>query len=176
MSIPQYVISDPTITIYKQSQNDTTGIPSTVWQQQRANARMETQHVIHSDHPYLYRRNSYNNDSETRFRPLQTIEDYNPQYYGPDYGKDPYLYDELYYKTNLQFRYEENPPTDDADDPDIVDNSQCRALIELWQPNFEAISPNLEATQRQEDHKGPSSLLDETAFLHVLVAKECEPS
>ena len=51
-----------------------------------------------------------------------------------------------------------------------------RALIELWQPNFEATSSEVEATQRQEDHKGPTSLLDETAFLHPLVAKEGEPS
>ena len=56
MSVRQYVISDPLNIIYKQTQNDTTGMPSTVWQQQMDNARMETQYIIHSDHPYLYRR------------------------------------------------------------------------------------------------------------------------
>ena len=71
MSIRQYVISDPPIITYQQSQNDTTGIPSTVWQQQMANARMETQHIIHSDHPYLCRRTSHDNDLETHFRPLK---------------------------------------------------------------------------------------------------------
>ena len=49
MSIRQYVISDPPNITYQQSQNDTTGIPSTVWQQQMANARLETQYIIHSD-------------------------------------------------------------------------------------------------------------------------------
>ena len=108
MSIPQYVKSDPPIITYQQSQNDTTGIPSTVWQQQMANARMETQHIIHSDHPYLYRRTSHDNDLETHFRPLKTVEDYNPQYYDPEYGKDPYWDEELYDKTNLQFRIPSN--------------------------------------------------------------------
>ena len=120
-NIQPNVISDPPNTIYKQSQNDTTGIPSTVWQQQMANARMEIQYIIHSDHPYLNKRNSHNNDSETHILPLQTTEDYNPQYYDPEYGKDPYWDDELYDKTNLQFRNEDRPPTDDEDDPDIIE-------------------------------------------------------
>ena len=90
MTVRHYVISDPPNIIYKQTQNDTTGIPSTVWQQQMDHARMETHYIIHSDHPYLSKRNSHNNDSETQFRPLQTIEDYNPQNYDPEYGKDPY--------------------------------------------------------------------------------------
>ena len=57
-----------------------------------------------------------------------------------------------------------------------MNNTLSRALIELSQPNFEAASPEVETTQRQEDHKGPTSLLDETAFLHLLVATEGEPS
>ena len=175
MSVRQYVISDPPNIIYKQTQNDTTGMPSTVWQQQMANARMETQHIFHSDHPYLYRRTSHDNDSETHFRPLQTVEDYNPQYYDSEYGKDPYWDEELYDKTNLQFRNQDYPPTDDEDDPEITDNTLSQALIDLWQTNFEAIQLEVDATQRQEDHKASNSLLDETAFLHLLVAKEGEP-
>ena len=173
MSVRQYVISDPPNIIYKQTQNDTTGMPSTVWQQQMDNARME--YIIHSDHPCLYRRNSDHNDSETQFRPLQTIEDYNPPYYDPEYGKDPYWDDELYDKRNLQFRHEDYPPTDDEDDAEVEDNTLARALIDLWQPNFEAAISEVDATHRQEDHKAPNSLLDETAFLHLLVAKEGEP-
>ena len=57
-----------------------------------------------------------------------------------------------------------------------MDNTLSRALIEPWQSNFEATSPEVEVTQRQEDHKGPTSLLDETVFLHLLVVKEREPS
>ena len=71
-----------------------------------------------------------------KFRPLQTIEEYNPQYYDPEYCKDPYWDDELYDKSNLQFRTEDYPPTDDEDDPAIPDNTLSRALIYFWQPNF----------------------------------------
>ena len=45
MSVRQYVISDPANITYKQTQNDTTGMPSTVWQQQMADARKETQYI-----------------------------------------------------------------------------------------------------------------------------------
>ena len=176
MSVRQYVISDPPNTIYKQYQNDTTGIPSTVWQQQMDIARIATQYIIHSDHPYLYRRNSQDKDSETYFFPLQTVDDYDPQYYDAEYGKDPYWDNELYDQTKLQFRNDDYPPTDDEDDPEIEDNTLSRALTELWQPNFEAFIPEVNATQQQEDRKVPNSLLDETAFLHLLVAKEGEPS
>ena len=58
MSIRQYVISDPANIAYKQSQKDITGTPSTVWQQQMVEACTQTQYIIHSDHPYLYRRNN----------------------------------------------------------------------------------------------------------------------
>ena len=51
-----------------------------------------------------------------------------------------------------------------------------RALIDLWQPHFEAKIQEVGATRQQEDHEAPSSLLDETAFLHLLVAKEGKPS
>ena len=111
---------------------------------------------------------------EIQFRPLPLIEDYSPQYIDPDYGKDPYWDDELYDKQNLQFKGDDYPPTDDEEDPEIWDNKLTQALIELWQPNFEATSPEVETIQRQEDHKDPTSLLDETAFLHLLVAKEGE--
>ena len=103
-----------------------------------AEASTETQYIVHSDHPYLYRRNSHTKDSETQFRPLQTVEDYNPQNHDPEYGKDPYWDDDLYDKRNLHFRNDDYPPTDDEDDPEIVDNTLSRALIEPWQPNFEA--------------------------------------
>ena len=170
MSIRQYVISDPANIAYKQSQKNITGTPSTVWQQQMVEACTQTQYIFHSDHPYLYRRNNITKDSETQFRPLQTVEDYNPQYYDPEYGKDPYWDDDLYDKLNLQFRNDDYPPTDDEDDPDNVDTILSRALIEPWQPNFDAIKdqPHAEETQ------ATTGLLDETAFIHVLVTKEDE--
>ena len=172
MSIRQYVISDPANIAYKQSQKNITGTPSTVWQQQMVEACTQTQYIIHSDHPYLYRRNNLTKDLETQFRPLQTVEDYNPQYYDPEYGKDPYWDDDLYDQHNLQFRNDDYPPTDDEDDPDIVDTILSRALIEPWQPNFDAIKdqPHAEETQ------ATPGLLDETAFIHVLLTKEGEPA
>ena len=75
MSIRQCVISDPPNEVCEQSQYETTATPPTVWQQQMDHARIETQKIIHSDHPQLYRLNSSNADSETQFRPSQTIED-----------------------------------------------------------------------------------------------------
>ena len=172
MSIRQYVISDPANIIYKQSQNDINGTPSTVWQQQMEEAYTATQYIINSDHPHLYRRNSHTKDSESQFRPLQTVEDYNPHYYDPEYGRDPYWDDDIYDKQNLQFRNDDYPPTDDEDDPEIPDNALSRALIELWQPNFEAINDQPHAIETQ----AASGLLDETAFIHVLVNKEGEPA
>ena len=172
MSIRQNVVSDPADIAYKQSQKDITGTPSTVWQQQMVEACTQFQYIIHSDHPYLYRRNIFTKDSETQFRPLQTVEGYNPQYYDPEYGKDPYWDDDIYDKYNLQFRNDDFPITDDEDDPDIVDTILSRALIEPWQPNFDAIKdqPHAEETQ------ATPGLLDETAFIHVLVTKEGEPA
>ena len=55
-----------------------------------------------------------------------------------------------------------------------MDNTISRVLVDCWQPNFEAPSPEVETIQRQEDLEDPTSLLDETAFLHLLVAKEGE--
>ena len=96
----------------------------------------------------------------------------NPQYYDPEYGKDPYWDDDLYDKHNLHFRNDYYPPTDDEDDSEVVDNKMSRALIELWQPNSEATSQEIVKLQQQEDHQGLTSLLDETAFCHHLVEKE----
>ena len=81
----------------------------------------------------------YTKDFETQFRPLPLIEEYNPQFIDPEYGKDTSWDDELYDKQNLQFRRDDYPPTDDEEDPEIVDNKLSRALIELWQPNPETI-------------------------------------
>ena len=47
----------------------------------------------------------YTNDFTTNFRPLLTIETYNPQYFDPDYGCDPYWDEKLYDQHHLQFRH-----------------------------------------------------------------------
>ena len=83
--------------------------------------------------------------------------------------KDHSLYDQ----TNLQFRRDDYPPTDDEDDPVIADNQLSRALIDLWQPNPEPTS--LEETQGYQ-YEETNSIIDEKALLHILVAKPGEPS
>ena len=103
-------------------------------------------------------------------------EDYHRQYTDPDYGKDPHWDDKLYDKRNLQFRRDDYPPTDDEDDPQIEDNKLSRALTELWQPHLEAILKQKGEPHHQAYYQGLSSLLDETAFLHILVEKQGEPS
>ena len=105
------------------------------------------------------------------------IEDYNSQYNDLGYGKDPYWDNELYDKETLQFPHEERFPTDDEDDPEILDTKLSRALIELWQTNTEAnYQEHTDEYRKQEVHKATNSLLDEKAVLHVLVTKEGEPA
>ena len=176
MSVRQYVISDPPIINYSQRIEDTKGIPTVVWQQQIEKACIRTYKIVHNDRPDRFYEIDHTKDFETQFRPLPVIEDYHPQYHDPEYGKDPYWDDELYDRQNLQFRRDDYPPTDDEDDPQIEDTKLSRALIELWQPNSEALIEEIVEPQHQEDYQGLSSLLDETAFLHNLVKRQGEPS
>ena len=164
------------IMIFRQYIKDTNGTPSLVWPQQMEKAYIKTYKEVHNDRPDRYNDFDYTKEFETQFRPLQLIEEYTTQYIDPEYGKDPYLDDELYDKQNLQFRRDDHPPTDDEDDPKILDNNLSWALIDLWQPNLEATFQEVEELYRQEDHQDPSSLLDETTFIHLLVEKEGEPS
>ena len=175
MSVRQYVISDPSIINYSQRIEDTKGIPTVVWQQQMEKACIRTYKTVHNDRPDRFYEIDHTKDFETQFRPLPLIEDYHPQYPYPEYGKDPYWDDELYDRQNLQFRRDDYPPTDDEDDPQIEDTKLSRALIELWQPNSEALIEKIEEPQHQEDYQGLNSLLDETAFLHILVEQQGEP-
>ena len=175
MSVRQYVISDPPIIKFRQHIKDTNGIPSIVWQQQMEKTYIKTYKTAHSDRPDRYYKKDYTKDFETQFRPLQVFEDYNPQYIGPEYGKDPY--DDLYNRQSLQFRHDDYPPTDDEEDPEITDTKLSRALIELWQTNTEALhQENAEEDLDQQTHEVEPSLLDERAFLMVLVIKEGEPA
>ena len=70
---------------------------------------IKTYKIVHYDRPDRYYEIDYTKDFETHFRPLQLIEDYNPQYNDPEYGKDPYWDDELYDKENLQFQHDDYP-------------------------------------------------------------------
>ena len=60
-------------------------------------AYIKTYKIVHNDRPDRnYYDTDYTKDLETQFRPLQLIEDYNPQYIDREYGKDPFWDDELY--------------------------------------------------------------------------------
>ena len=138
-------------------------------------ACIRTYKIVHNDRPDRFYEIDYTKDFETQFRPLPLTEDYHPQYPDPECGKDPYWDDELYDRQNLQFRRDDYPPTDDEDDPQVENTKLSRALIELWQPNSEALIEEIEEPQHQEDYQGLYSLLDETAFLHILVEQQSEP-
>ena len=127
MSVRQYVISDPPMITSRQFIKDTNGILSVVWQQQIEKAYIKTYKEVHNDRPDRYFELDHSKDFETQFRPLQLIEDYNPQYVDPEYREDPSWDDELYDKQNLHLRRDDYPPTDDEDDPEIADNKLSRA-------------------------------------------------
>ena len=95
MSVRQYVISDLPIITFQQYIKDTNGIPSVVWQQQMEKAYIKTYKVVHNDRADRYYEKDYSEVFEFQFRPLLLIEDYNPQYIDPDYGKDPYWVEDI---------------------------------------------------------------------------------
>ena len=176
MSVRQYVKSDPPIITFRQYIKDTNGPPSVFWQQQMEKTYIKTYKQVQNDRPDRYYDFDYTKDFETQFRVLPLVEDYNPHYIDPEYGNDPYWDHETYDKRTLHFRRDDYPSTDDEDDSQIEDTKLSRALIELWQPNTDAISEAIEELKEQDDHEGPHSLLDEWASLHILVKKEGEPS
>ena len=101
----------------------------------------------------------------------------NPQYIDPEYGKDPYWDDDLYDRQSLQFRHDDYSSTDDEEDPEITATKLSRAIIELWQTNTEALHQKIaEECLNQQTHETEPSLLDEAAFLNILVIKEGEPA
>ena len=74
----------------------------------------------------------------------QTIENYNPHYYDPENGTDPYW--DQNDKENLQFRKDNYPPMDDEDDLVNEDNKLSQPLS------------NFAAKLRQEYFRGNSGV------------------
>ena len=126
----------------------------------------------------------YTTTFTTRFRPVPFIDNYNPTYIDPDYGRDPYWNTEIYNQDLLQFQYvlddiahyqttvHENPP--------ITHNKKTRALIENWQMNdgtTHPVFPNPLGTENTETCAEPiwQPLLDEKQFQNILITKEGEP-
>ena len=150
---------------------------SVVWQQKIKKVYIRTYKIVLYDRPGRYYEMDYTKDFETPFRASQVIEDYNPHYFDTEYGKDPYWEDSLYNQMNLQFRRDDYPPTDDEHDPVIADNKLTTALIEIWRPNPEPTTlKETQGKQYKEQSQESNSFIDEKAFLHVVVARQGEPS
>ena len=126
----------------------------------------------------------YTSAFNSRFRPIPLVDNYNPTYIDPDYGRDPYWDTELYNQDLLQFQY----VIDDVelynrsvhDNPPITHNKKTRALIETWQMNdgtSHPVFPNplgIETSDKPEETI-PQSLLDESQFQNILITREGEP-
>ena len=161
------------------------GYPSVVWQQQ-----MEKATIITYNNTHLFQKPipvwdpDYTTTFTTRFRPIPLVDNYNPTYIDPDYGRDPYWDTEIYNQEQLQFQYvlddiehynrtvHENPP--------ITHNKKTRALVENWQMNDgtnHPVFPNPLGTETHEDvaQPIPQSLLDEKQFQNVLITRDGEP-
>ena len=151
------------------------GYPSVVWQQQ-----IEKAIIITYNNTHLFQKSipvwdhDYTTTFTIRFRPIPLVNDYNPTYIDPDYGRDHYWDTEICNQDLLQFQYvlddiehcnktvHENPP--------ITHNKKTRALNH---PVF----PNPLGTENIENcaESIPQSLLDERQFLtHVLITKNGE--
>ena len=82
------------------------GYPSFVWQQQ-----MEKASIITYNNTHLFQKpipvldSDYTDTFTTRFRPIPLVDDYNPTYIDPDYGRDHYWDTGLYNQDLSQFQY-----------------------------------------------------------------------
>ena len=74
------------MTNFRQYIKDTSGTPSGSNNWKKLTSKLEK---VHNDRSDRYHEMDYTKDFETQFRPLQMIEDYNPQYIDPEYEKDP---------------------------------------------------------------------------------------
>ena len=103
----------------------------------------------------------YTEDYDNQFRPLQTIEDYDPHYCDTEYGTDTY-WDEVLYDKKIQTWRQ--PPTNNGDNPMIEDNKLSWASIEVSHPNPEFhSSEGIEEFQHDREPQATNSLLDKTA-------------
>ena len=161
------------------------GYPSVVWQQQMEKAIITTYNNTHSfQKPIPLWDPDYTNAFTTRFRHIPFIDDYNPTYIDPDYGRDPYWDIEIYNQDLLQFQYVLNDiahyQTTVHENPPITHNKKTRALIENWQMNDGTTHPVFPNPLGTENTKTcaepiPQSLLDEKQFQIILITREGEP-
>ena len=171
--------------LFHNFQQQLMGYPSVVWQQQMEKATV----ITYINTPSLQKPipvwdPDYTTTFSNRFRSIPLIDDYNPKYFDPDYGRDPYWDTEIYNQDLLQFQH----ALDDIElyqrtvhkSPPIPHNKKTRALIETWQMNDGTNHPvflNPLGTEDTEtaDEPTPKYLLDEKQFQSVLITKDGEP-
>ena len=116
--------------------------------------------------------------------PFSLIDDFNPTYINPDYGRDPYWDTKIYNQNLFQFQSVqvdiEHYPSTVHGNPPITHNKKRRAIIENWQTNDgtnSPVFPNPLGTENPEANieATPQSLLDEKQFQNVLITKHGEP-
>ena len=119
----------------------------------------------------------------TRFRPIPLIDDYNPTYIDPDYGRDPYRVTEIYTQDLLQFQYVlddiEHYKTTVHENPPRTHDKKTRALTENLQMNDgtnHSVFPNPMATKNKETTNIviPQSLLDEKQLQTIRITRDGE--
>ena len=106
----------------------------------------------------------------TRFSPIPRIDDYNPTYIDPDYGRDPYWDTAIYNQVLLQFlqvlddiELYNKPAHENSPFPN---KKKTRALKDHWQMKngtTHPVFPNPLGTENTETNGQPTSqsLLDE---------------
>jgi len=177
--VRQFVISDPSTIIYHEYIKHNTGIPTVVWQQQMETAIVHTYNITYkADKPLPEYDRDYTKNFEPDFRPLPTIEDYDPYYVDPDYGRDPYWDEDLYDQHKLDFICNLSCHTDnnETDEPIVTEGLIPNALIHLWEPHPNShIKHQSEEEQNNQQEPENKSLIDETIFMNAIISKEGEP-
>ena len=161
------------------------GYPSVVWQQQMEKVIITTYNNTHLfQKPIPVWDTDYTTTFTTRFRPIPLMDDYNPTYIDPDFGRDPYWDTELYTQDLLQFQYVrddiEHYNKTAHENPLITHNKKTRALIKNWQMNDgtnHPVFPNPLGTENTENSSEPipQSLLDEKQSQNILITKDGKP-
>ena len=163
------------------------GYPSVVRQQQMVKATISSYKKTQLyQKPILVWDPDHTTTFTAQFRPIPLIDDYNPTYIDPDYGRYPCWDTEIYNQDLLQFQYilddiehyqrtvHENPPE--------THKKKTGALTENWQMNDgtnRPVFPNPLGTENPEtttETTTPQSLLDEKQFQNVLFIKNGEPN
>ena len=97
--------------------------------------RYNNMHIIQKIFPtYEY---DYTDNFDTQFRPLPEVVAYDAYFVDPQYGFDPYWFEELYDQDKLEYKDTYNKPNDKIECDDLITDAHVsdairHALIDLW--------------------------------------------